>query len=72
MSCLFAEAHVGSPLCLFIATVEDGFKHQCRLRACHSPRHTYHRSPQVPSFLSERSSVYCLLEVISALGIAEA
>lgn len=24
-SCLFAEAHLGSPLCLFIATVEDGF-----------------------------------------------
>jgi len=22
---LFAEAHFGSPLCLFIVTVEDGF-----------------------------------------------
>jgi len=25
LSCLFAEAHFGSLLCLFIATVEDGF-----------------------------------------------
>ena len=26
LSCLFAEAHFGSLLCLFIATVEDGFR----------------------------------------------
>ena len=25
LSCLFAEAHFGSLVCLFIATVEDGF-----------------------------------------------
>lgn len=25
MSCLFTEAHFGSPACLFVATMEDGF-----------------------------------------------
>jgi len=25
LSCLFAEVHFGSLVCLFIATVEDGF-----------------------------------------------
>src|SRR6266446_8444191 len=40
------------------------FKHQCRLRAvaCRSLQQTYLRSPQVLSFLSERSSVLCLRE----------